>query len=100
MDISSRDIERYLALFEEAVQQQIEVVGKEKALDQARRAGLGVSGKGHIVSCAGNPMLVLLRLIKCFTEDSNLQALTKCTPLIDEMENLRDRLELEEKTTA
>ena len=76
-------MENYLRLFEQAIQKQAEVVGEETALEQAKKAGLGVSREGHIVSCAGNPQLVLLRLVKYFTAGGNLLALAECMPLIN-----------------
>lgn len=78
-------METYLDLFEEAVKRQAELVGEETAYQQAKKAGLGVSAEGHIVSCTGNPQLVLLRLIKCFTAGGNMRALTQCVPLINEV---------------
>ncbi len=78
-------MENYLSLFEQAIDKQAELVGEEKALAQAKRAGLTVSTKGHITSCTGNPMVVLLRLIKAFTKDGNLLALEACSPLINKM---------------
>lgn len=78
-------MENFLNLFEQAIRQQAEVVGKTKALEQAKKAGLGVSREGHIVSCSGNPQLVLMRLIKFFTAGGNLAALVECTPLINEL---------------
>ena len=44
-----------------------------------------VSSEGHIVSCTGNPLVVLLRLIKFFTENGNLAALDACGPLINKL---------------
>lgn len=76
-------MEIYLKLFEQAITRQAEVVGIDRALSQAKKAGLGVSKAGHIVSIAGNPQLVLLRLIKYFTAGGNLRALEECTPLIN-----------------
>ncbi len=89
-------METYLNLFEQAIRTQAEMIGEKRALDQARRAGLGVSSAGRIVSCAGNPELVLLRLIRCFTEDGNLKALHACSPLIAKMTELSAELELAE----
>lgn len=88
-------METYLALFEQAVSKQAELVGEEVATEQARKAGLGVSRDGHIVSCMGNPQIVLLRLIKYFTAGGNLQALVSCTPLINEL--LKNLSEEEQK---
>lgn len=79
-------METYLRLFEEAVRKQAALVGPTKALEQAKRAGLGVSRNGQIISCVGDPQLILLRLIRFFTEHGNLMALEQCTPLIDELE--------------
>ncbi len=89
-------METYLSLFEQAIRTQADMIGEKRALDQARKAGLGVSSAGHIVSCAGNPELVLLRLIRCFTEDGNLKALHACSPLIAKMTELSAELELAE----
>lgn len=78
-------MEQYLKLFEKAIQKQSELVGKEIALNQAKKAGLGVSAEGKIVSCTGHPQVVLMRLIKFFTAGGNLLALVECTPLINQM---------------
>jgi len=78
-------MEAYLNLFEEVIRSQADTVGLEVALAQAKKAGLGVSREGHIVSCAGNPQLVLLRLIRSFTEGGNVASLMACRPLIDEI---------------
>jgi hypothetical protein len=78
-------METYLSLFEQAIRKQADLVGEELALQQARKAGLGVSKDGHIVSCTGHPQLVLMRLIKCFTADGNMLALAECTPLLNEL---------------
>ena len=78
-------MENILILFEQAIQKQSDLVGVDVALDQARKAGLGVTKDGHIVSCAGNPQIVLMRLIKFFTAGGNMMALSQCTPLIDEL---------------
>ena len=86
-------VERYLELFEDVIARQAEVVGRDKALTQAKKAGLGVSPEGHITSCVDNPQLVLLRLIRHFTEDHNLEALNQCMPLINEIETLSANLE-------
>lgn len=78
-------MERFLILFEKAVKTQAELVGSDKAREQARGAGLGISPAGSIVSCTGNPMIVLLRLIKAFTKDGNMAALVACEPLIEKL---------------
>ncbi len=78
-------MEKFLNLFEEAVKTQAEVVGNEKAREQAKAAGLGVSPSGSIVNCTGNPMVVLLKLIKTFTKDGNMTALIACAPLIEKL---------------
>lgn len=87
------DVEKYLFLFEDAIREQAKVVGEKTALEQARKAGLGVSPAGHIVSCVGNPALVLLRLVRNFTEGGNLEALARCTPLINELEKIQIQAE-------
>lgn len=89
--------ESLLKRFEEAIAEQVKVVGIETAHAQATNAGLAVSSEGKIVSCADDPTLVLLRLIKNFTEGGNVIALAKCTPLINEM---IARLGLPENTKA
>ena len=89
--------EEYLDMFEEAINAQIDLVGQEKAHDQARRAGLTVSAEGHISSCTGHPMVVLLRLVRIFTEDNNMKALEKCMPLINKMEQIGDIVEQHEQ---
>jgi hypothetical protein len=86
-------MEKYLALFESAVNKQTELVGAEKARLQAKKAGLTVSKAGHIVACTGNPMIVLLKLIKSFTEDGSLSALDACSPLISKMIDIPAELE-------
>jgi len=82
-------MENYLDLFEQAIQSQADIIGQEAAYIQAKKAGLSVSPKGHIVSCAGNPALVLLRLMKSFTADGNLAALEACTPLINKLSKIQ-----------
>jgi len=86
-------VELYLNLFEDAVKKQAELVGLERALSQAKEAGLGISQKGHIVSCAGNPVIVLLRLIRMLTEDGNIEALEQCTTLMKVLEEIAEKLE-------
>ena len=81
-------MESYLNLFEKAIKVQAETVGQEKACAQAKKAGLNVSPKGNITSCTGHPTLVLLRLIRSFTEDGNLAALEACGPLIEKMSEI------------
>lgn len=84
-------MEAYLKMFEQAVRKQAEVVGDRIALEQAKMAGLGISREGNVISCTGNPQLVLLRLIKYFTAGGNLLALEECTPLINMLlESLTD----------
>lgn len=86
-------MESYLTLFENAIDKQAELVGTEQAHRQAKKAGLIVSAKGHIASCAGNPIIVLLRLIKSFTEDGNLAALDACSPLISKLTQIPQEFE-------
>ncbi len=86
--------EDYLDMFESAIKTQADLVGKQKAHDQARRAGLTVSPQGHITSCVGNPIVVVLRLVRMFTEDNNMAALAACTPLIEALENLPEPVEI------
>lgn len=78
-------MENYLYLFEKAIKKQAEIVGQEAAWAQAKKAGLGVSKNGQIVSCFGNPQIVLLKLIKFFTAGGNMLAMVECTPLINEL---------------
>ena len=78
-------METYLALFEKAIKKQAQVVGEKKALQHAKKAGLGVSKDGHIVSCVGDPQIVLLKLIKLFASSGNIEALAEVTALIDEI---------------
>ena len=78
-------METYLKLFEEAIKTQAKAVGEEQAFELAKKAGLGVSKDGHIVSCTGNPQLVLLRLVRHFTAGGNLESLVACTPLLDKV---------------
>jgi hypothetical protein len=86
-------MENYLVLFEDAVNRQSELVGAEKARLQAKKAGLTVSKNGRIVACTGNPMVVLLKLIRLFTEDGSLPALDACSPLINKMVDIPAELE-------
>lgn len=92
MTTTTSQTEHYLELFENAIDKHINNVGKEKGYGDARKAGLGISPDGHIVSCVGHPALVLLRLIKIFTATNQMNTISECMPLIDEMENLKDRL--------
>jgi len=85
--------EKYLEMFEDTIRKQAELMGSETAFRQAKKAGLGVSNKGRIVSCSGHPAIVLLRLIRMFAEDGNLAALQQCSGLIKEIEKLSDCLE-------
>ena len=89
-------MEKYLSLFEDAIRVQAEVVGQEKAIAQAKKAGLQLSAAGHIVACTGNPKIVLLRLIKSFTADGNLLALNACAPLIEKMTQMAEEIETTE----
>lgn len=93
-------MEAYLKMFEQAVKKQAEVVGNQVALDQAKKAGLGISPEGQIISCTGNPQLVLLRLIKCFTAGGNLLALQECTPLINKLLESLTESEQKSETSA
>jgi hypothetical protein len=86
-------MEDYLSLFEQAINKQAELVGVDEARVQAKLAGLTVSDRGRITSCTGNPMVVLLRLIRYFTKDGNLAALDACGPLIRRMVELPAELE-------
>ena len=83
-----KETEHYLELFEDAISKHKKIVGEEIALDQARQAGLSVSPDGHIVSCVGHPVLVLLRLIKVLAANSEVITLSECMPLINEMERI------------
>lgn len=86
-------MEEYLTLFENAIRVQGEMVGEDEAIAQAKKAGLTVSPNGHIVACAGNPKIVLLKLIKFFTENGSLLALSAAAPLIEKMAKIGDELE-------
>ena len=89
-------METYLNLFEKTIRRQADLVGKDIAYEQAKRAGLGLSPDGHVISCTGNPQLVLLRLIRRISESGNMQALALCSPLIKEI--LKDiDVEVDEK---
>ena len=81
--------EQYLELFEGVIEKQAELVGRETAVAKAKLAGLTVTAEGRIARCVGNPAVVLLRLIKYFAEDGNLEVLSHCTPLISEIENIQ-----------
>ncbi len=91
-------METYLALFEKAIKKQSKAVGEKVALQQARKAGLGVSKDGRIVSCVGNPQVVLLKLIKFFASTGNIEALTEVTALINEIVDDKP-IEQEQETT-
>lgn len=78
-------MEIYLNLFEDVIREQAKYIGSEDAFARAKEAGLGVSKDGHIVSCTGNPQLVLLRLIRCYCEGGNILSLATCVPLLDEL---------------
>ena len=86
-------MEEYLRLFENAIEVQSKLVGRKRALTQAKAAGLSVSASGHIVSCVGNPVIVLLRLIKSFTKDGNIAALEAVGPLIERMAVVAEEME-------
>jgi hypothetical protein len=75
----------YLNLFEQAVKQHASRVGEEAAFAQARKAGLKISDDGHVVSYVRKPQVVLLRLVRFFTEDGDLASLDVCETLIGEM---------------
>ncbi len=87
-------METYLTLFENAIKKQSKAVGEKTALRHAKKAGLGVSKDGRIVSCVGNPQIVLLKLIKFFAQSGNIEALAEVTELINEIVGE----ELEEET--
>ena len=94
-------MEIYLKLFEEAIQKQAEVVGAEIALEHAKKAGLGVSKDGRIVSCVGDPQVVLLKLIKFFATSGSLKALSEVSALINEvLEKGSSKEDEQEKTTS
>lgn len=93
-------METYLNLFEDVIKEQAEHLGAEVAFARAREAGLGVSKEGHIVSCTGNPQLVLLRLIKSFTSGIDILSLQKCAPLIDELLGSEKQKEAVEPTVT
>ena len=83
-------METYLDLFEDCIRKQCDIIGTEAAYATARKAGLSVDPDGHIVSCIGNPIVVLLRLIRVFTNEGNLAALEQCTDLIDKFSEISD----------
>ena len=93
-------MEAYLSLFEDAVKAQAELVGHEQAVLNAKQAGLGVTSDGQIVSCAGSPLVVLLRLIKSFTADGSLMALEQCVPLINKLIEATAELEDSEQSVT
>ena len=78
-------MENFLELFDKAIKKQAQLIGSELALSLAKKAGLGISVDGHIVSCVGNPQVVLLRLIKNFASTGNIEALSEITALINEV---------------
>ncbi|MFQ6008133.1 MAG: hypothetical protein ACE5K8_04190 [Candidatus Zixiibacteriota bacterium] len=75
----------YLNIFEQAVHKHASRVGEKVAFEQARKAGLKISDDGHIVNYTGNPQVVLLRLVRFFTEDGCTASLDVCESLIDEI---------------
>ena len=90
-------MEKVLKMYEDAIKLQIDLVGREKAIEQAKEAGLGITKNGHIVSCTGNPTVVLLKLIKTFTQNGNISSITACAPLIDKaMAELSEQFEIDE----
>lgn len=95
-----RTTEEYLRLFEEAIESQARVIGRQDALTQAKRAGLGVSRDGHIISCVGNPALVLVRLVKYFTQGGNLEALAELMPIINEIETIQEMFSEKSEASA
>jgi hypothetical protein len=46
---------------------------------------LKISDDGHAVSYMGKPQVVLLRLVRFFTEDGDLASLDVCESLVGEM---------------
>ncbi len=92
-------METYLALFEKAIRKQADVAGEELALEHAKKAGLGVSKEGRIVSCVGNPQVVLLKLIKLFASTGTIGALSEVTALINEVLEINSETEQEKATT-
>lgn len=90
-----KSTEQFLELFEDAIGKQAEIVGWERAIAKAKKAGLSVAKDGRIVSCVGNPALVLLRLIKFFTEDGNPSVLMHCSLLISEVASMSEIFESE-----
>ena len=90
-----KSTEQFLELFEDAIGKQAEVVGWDRAIAKAKKAGLSVAKDGRIVSCVGNPAVVLLRLIKFFAEDGNASVLMHCSPLINEISSVQDLFEEE-----
>lgn len=94
-----KSTEQFLDLFEEAIAKQAEVVGWEQAIARAKKAGLSVGKDGRIVSCVGNPALVLLRLIKFFAEDGNPSVLIHCSSLISEISSMQDLFEADQSET-
>ena len=90
----------YLNLFERAIKRHAERVGEEAAYAQARKAGLTISDDGHIVSYNGKPQVVLLRLVRFFTEDVNRASLDVCESLIDEiLRKYTDKIEAKAHVT-
>jgi hypothetical protein len=74
--------------FEFAISTYAESVGKSKALAEARQAGIKVSDDGYVSSWEGDPLLVLLKLIRSIAADGQLRAIGSCLPLIDELERM------------
>ena len=93
-------MEIFLNLFENVIKDQAVHIGPEEAFARARKAGLGVSDDGHIVSCTGNPQLVLLRLIRCFCDGGNVLTLATCRPLLDELLKNQSQDEVAETPTT
>lgn len=78
-------METALRLFEKIINKQIEIVGREKAIEQAIESGMEISDSGRIIRLSDDVEVVLLRLIKNFTAGGNMVALTQCMPLIEEL---------------
>ena len=94
-------MDSYLKLFEGVIEKQAELIGREQAYSQAKRAELGISDQGKIVSASGNPHIILLRLVKVFTANGNLQSLEACTPLINEfLLHAAEEIEIDTKASA
>ena len=88
------DLDKYSKLFMALIREQAQIIGMMKALELASEAGLAMTPDGEIISCEKDPTLVLLRLIKSFTQSGRLETLPACIPLLNELRRLHEEINL------